>query len=146
MELNADSAAPCQAKDQTATRQFSRSKFSTFTRLFFLLCIFSSLYPVHYLQDSGHQVSCFSLCLLSSDSSAILLSTFPSYLLLTCPYHLSPFSVIFFVADATFTVPLTCSFLVLSFFVTPHIHLSILVSFTSSLLSWPFVLAFTRKT
>ena len=37
----------------------------------------------------------------------------------------------------TFTDPLTCSFLILSFFVTPHIPLSILISFTSSLLSWP---------
>ena len=31
-----------------------------------------------------------------------------------------------YAADATFTDPLTCSFLILSFFVTSHIHLSII--------------------
>ena len=40
-----------------------------------------------------------------------------------------------------FTDPLTCSFLILSFSVTPHIHPIILISFTSSLLSSRFVVA-----
>ena len=48
----------------------------------------------------------------------------PSSPLLSCPYHFSLFSVIFFVTGATFTDPLTCSFLILSFFV---IHRSILI-------------------
>ena len=54
-------------------------------------------------------------------------------------YHFSLFSVIFFVTGSTFADPFTCSFLILSFFVTPHIHLSILISFTSSLVSWLLV-------
>ena len=59
----------------------------------------------------------------------------PFFLLLTSPYHFSLFSVILFVTDATFTDPFT------SFFVTPHIHLSIPISITSSLLSWLFVVS-----
>ena len=59
----------------------------------------------------------------------------PFFLLLACSYHFSLFSVIFFVTDATFTDPFT------SFFVTPHIHLSIPISITSSLLSWLFVVS-----
>ena len=42
------------------------------------------------------------------------------------------------VTGATFTDPLTCSFLILSFFVTPHIHLIIIISFISSIFSWLF--------
>ena len=38
--------------------------------------------------------------------------------------------MIFFVTGATFTYLLTCSFLILPFFVTPHIHRSILISST----------------
>ena len=73
-------------------------------------------------------------------ASNILLSSCPSSLRLTqCSYHFSLFSVNFFVTGATFTDPLTWSFLILSFFVTPHIHRSILVSFTSSLFAWLFI-------
>ena len=51
----------------------------------------------------------------------ILLSMCPSSLLfLTCPYHFSMFSVIFFVIGATFADPLTFSFLIVSFFGTPQ--------------------------
>ena len=55
----------------------------------------------------------------------------------TCPYHFSLFSVIVFVTGATFTDPLAFSFLVLCFCATPHIHRSILISFRSSLFSFP---------
>ena len=48
--------------------------------------------------------------------------------------------MIFFVIGATFTDPLTCWFLVLSFVVTPHIHL---ISFTSSLFPSLFVVDHT---
>ena len=41
------------------------------------------------------------------------------------------------VTGATLTDSLTCSFLILYFFLTTHIHLIILVSFTSSSLYWP---------
>ena len=49
------------------------------------------------------------------------------------------FSVVFFVTGANFTDPLTSSILILSFFVTTRIRRCILISFTSSLLSWRFV-------
>ena len=49
-------------------------------------------------------------------------------LLLTCPYHFSFFSAIFLLIVSR-------SFLILSFFVIPHIHRSILISFTSNLFS-----------
>ena len=61
------------------------------------------------------------------------------HFLLTCQYNFSPFSLIFSLTGATFTDPLTCSFLILSFFVNPHIHRSILISFMSSLFPWFFV-------
>ena len=54
-------------------------------------------------------------------------------------YHFSLFSVIFFVTGSTFTDPRASSLLSLSFFVTRHIHLTILISFTSILLAWLFV-------
>ena len=47
--------------------------------------------------------------------------------------------MIFFSTGVTFTDPLTCSSLVLSFVVTPYVYRSILISFTSSLHSWLFV-------
>ena len=63
-----------------------------------------------------------------------------TFLLNTCPSSLNmsvpAFSLIFFVAGATFTDPLACLFLILSFFVTPHIHHSILISFISILFDW----------
>ena len=55
------------------------------------------------------------------------------------PYHLSRFSVIFLEACTTLVVPLMCSFRNLSLLVTPHIHRSILISFTSSRAPCPLV-------
>ena len=71
---------------------------------------------------------------------AFLLSTCPFSLLLTWPHHLSLYAVIFFLTGATFTDPLTWSFLMLSFFVIPNIYISILISFTFNLFSWLFVI------
>ena len=48
-------------------------------------------------------------------------------ILLTCPHHFSIFSVIFFVTGVTLIDSLTCSFLILPFFVTPQIHSAILL-------------------
>ena len=46
-------------------------------------------------------------------------------LLSTCPsYHFGIFYVILFETGATFTDPLACSFLILSFFVTPHLSVA----------------------
>ena len=56
-------------------------------------------------------------------------------------HHFSRFSVIFLDACTTPVVPLMCSFRILSLLVTPHIHLSILISFTSSRASCPLVVA-----
>ena len=51
------------------------------------------------------------------------------------------FPVIFFNSWTTLVVPLMCSFRILSLLVTPHILLSILISFTSSRASRPLVVA-----
>ena len=70
-------------------------------------------------------------------TSNILLTMCSSFILLTWPYHFTRFSVIFLDACSTLGVPLMCSFWILSLLVTPHIHLSILISFTSSVLLVP---------
>ena len=57
------------------------------------------------------------------------------------PIPFSLLSVIFLDACTTFVVPRMCLFLILSFLVTPHIHLSILISFTSILDSCRLVVA-----
>ena len=73
-------------------------------------------------------------------TSSILLTMCSSFILLTWPYHFSRFCAIFLDACTTL-VPLMCSFWILSLNVTPHIHLSILISFTSSRASCPLVVA-----
>ena len=62
-------------------------------------------------------------------------------LLITCPYQINLLSVIFLEACATLVVPRMCSFLILSFRVTPHIHRSILISVTSLRFSCIFFVA-----
>ena len=58
-----------------------------------------------------------------------LLPTYCSSLLITCPYHFKLLSWTSFLTSHTFVVPLILSFLILSGFVPPHIHRSILVNF-----------------
>ena len=67
-----------------------------------------------------------------------LLPTQCSSLRITCPYHFNLLSCTFFVISPTFAVPLILSFLILSSFVTPHIHRSILISATSNFFSCAF--------
>ena len=74
-------------------------------------------------------------------TSGILLTMCSSFILLTWTYHFSRFSVVFLEACTTLVVPLMCSFRILSLLVTPHIQLSILVSFTYSRASCPLVVA-----
>ena len=74
-------------------------------------------------------------------TSNILLTMCSSFILLTWPYHFSRFSVIVLDPFTTLVVPLMCSFRILSLLVIPHIHLSILISFTSSRASCPLVVA-----
>ena len=74
-------------------------------------------------------------------TSNILLTMCSSFILLTWPYHFSRFSVIFLDACTTLVVPLMFSFRIVSLLVTPHIHLSIRISFTSCRASCPLVVA-----
>ena len=68
----------------------------------------------------------FPLLLFPGNSiSIILLPTYSWSLLMTCPYHLSLPSLIFIPNRSTLTVPLICSFLILSFLVTPIANLNI---------------------
>ena len=63
--------------------------------------------------------------------SIIFLLTYSWSLLMTYPYHLSLPSLIFIPNRSTLTVLLMCSFLILSFLVTPIVNLSIFISATS---------------
>ena len=69
----------------------------------------SRIVHVHFIRliaPKFHLVFCLPLHLFhGTGASNILPSTCLSSLLLTCPYHLSLFSVIFFVTCATFTAP-----------------------------------------
>ncbi|MFS8031458.1 hypothetical protein Hanom_Chr17g01546161 [Helianthus anomalus] len=62
-------------------------------------------------------------------------------LLLTCPNHLNLPSLILSEIQATPNLTLKTSFLILSNLVCPHIHLSILISATSSFRAWIFLMA-----
>ena len=61
-----------------------------------------------------------------------LLTVCISFIPITSPFHLCRFSVFLSDAYAILVVHLTRSFRVVFLLVTPHIHLSILISFTSS--------------
>ena len=99
-------------------------------------CVISLLHAFFHLRF-GHPLLLFP----GMSTSSILLAMCSSFILLTWPYHFSRFSVIFFDACTTLVVPLMCSFRIVSLLVTPHIHLSILISFTSSRASCPIVVA-----
>ena len=74
-------------------------------------------------------------------TSSIHLTMCSSFILLTWPYHFNRFSVILLDACTPLVIPLMCSFRILSLLVTPHFHLNILISFTSSRASCPLVFA-----
>ena len=63
--------------------------------------------------------------------SIIFLLTYSWSLLMTCLYHLDLSSLIFIPNRSTLTALLMCSFLILSFLVTPIANLSIFISATS---------------
>ena len=109
-----------------------------------LLCCPLSTLPVSYIyiHASFHLRFGRPLLLFPGMSTSSILLTMCSYLiLLTWPYNFSRCSVIFFDAWTNLGVPLMCSFWIWSLLVTPHIHLSILTSFTSSRASCPLVVA-----
>ena len=96
----------------------------------FSLTLFPVQYVLHLCPHTFHLVS-FS----GTGPPIIILSTCP-------PYHFRLSFVVFVATGATLTDLVTCSLLVLSIFVTPHIHHIIIMSFTSSLLSSLFVVAY----
>ena len=109
--------------------------------LFVVLSSFRPTSVMSLLHASFHRRFGRPLLLFTGMSTSnILLTMCSSFILLTWPYHFSRFSVIFLDA-CTSLVPLMCSFRILSLLVTLHIHLCILISFTSSHVSCPFVVA-----
>ena len=108
-----------------------------------LCCLLSAcLSHISLLQASFHLWFGHPLLLFPGMSTtSILLTMCSSFILLTWPYHFSHFSVILYDACTTLVVTLMCSFRILSLLVTPHIHLSILISFNSSHPSCPLVVA-----
>ena len=105
-----------------------------------LLCYPVSVPPLSYLYYT-HLFGLYLRLVTGMSTSNILLNTCSSFILIAWPYHFSRFSVIFLDVSTTLVVPLMCSFWILSLLVTPHIHLSILISFTSSRASCPLVVA-----
>ena len=110
--------------------------------LFVVLSCVSPTSVISLLHASVHvRFGCPLLLFPGMSTSSILLTICSSFILLTWPYHFSRFSVIFFDACTTLVVPLMCAFRILSLLVTPHIHLSIRISFTSSPASCPLVVS-----
>ena len=82
------------------------------------------------------------LFLFPSSRVASMIDDLPSFCLVfgcplflfprICPYQFNLLSVIFLEACVTLVVPRMCSFLILSFCVTLHVHLSILIWLTLS--------------
>ena len=86
---------------------------------------------------SSSMLPCLLCCPLSAPPLSYLSYHSSHYVLIIhshhrWPYNFSRFSVIFLKACTILVVPLTCSFRILSLRVTPHIHLSIVISFTSN--------------
>ena len=102
----------------------------------------NSLSDKSILKLSNHLRFGLPLLLFTGTSIAItLLPTYSSSLLNTCPYHFNLHSCTFLDISPTFVVPLILSFLILSSFVTPLVHLNIFISATSNLFSCAFVTA-----
>ena len=86
----------------------------------------------------------FGLPLLLFPGTSIpitLLPTYSSSLHNTCPYHFNLLSCTFLDISPTFVVPLILSFLILSSWLNPLIHLNILISATSNFFSCAFFTA-----
>ena len=110
--------------------------------LFVVLSSFRPTSVMSLLHASFHRRFGRHLILFPGMSTSNILLTMCSYfILLTWPYHFIRLYAIFLDACATLVVHLMCSFRILSIIVTPHIHLCILISFTSSRASCPLVVA-----
>ena len=95
-----------------------------------------------FLVLSNHLRFGLPLLLFPGTSIAItLLHMYSSALLSTCPYHFNLLSCTFLDISPTSAVPLILSFLILSSFVNPLIHINILISATSNFFSCAFFTA-----
>ena len=106
---------------------------------------FAPTSPISSFTTSKNLFLALPLLLLPGNSiSIILLPTYSSSLLMTCPYHLSLPSLIFIPNRSTLTVSLMYSFLILSFLVTPMANLNIFISstcfFVSATVSSPYTI------
>ena len=99
----------------------------------FNICLLCTNFPISSFTTSTNLL-CIPLLLFPGNSiSIIILPTYSWSLFMTCPYHLSlslP-SLIFIPNRSILTVLLMCSFLILSFLVTPIANLNIFISATS---------------
>ena len=110
--------------------------------LFVVLSSFRPTFVMSLLHASFHRrFGCHLLPFPGISTSNIILTKCSSFILLAWPYHFNRFSVIFLDACTTLVVPLMCSFRIISLLVTPYIHLSILISFTSSRAACPLVVS-----
>ena len=93
---------------------------------------FAPTSSIYFFTTSKNLLFVLPLFLFPGNSiSIIFLPTYSWSLLMTCPYYLSLPSLIFIPNRSTLTVLLMCSFLILSFLVTPIANLSIFISATS---------------
>ena len=101
---------------------------------------FAPNYPISSFTTSKNLIG---LPLFPGNSiSIIFLPTYSWSLLMTCAYHLSLPSLIFIPNRSILTVLLMCSFLILSFLVTPIANLSIFMS-ANSISSTCFIVTIT---
>ena len=93
---------------------------------------FAPTSPISFFTTSKNLLFGLPLLLFPGNSiSIIFLPTYSLSFLMTCPYHLSLPSLIFIPNRSTLTILLMCSFLILSFLVTPIANLNIFISATS---------------
>ena len=93
---------------------------------------FAPTSPISSFTTSKNRLFGFPLLLFPGNSiSMTFLPTYSWSLLMTCPYHLSLPSLNFIPNRSTLTVLLMCSFLILSFLVTPIADPNIFISATS---------------
>ena len=87
---------------------------------------------VHVSEESlNRQVMALSFLFPGISDLYTFISMCSPSLRIACPYQFNRLSVICLETCATLVVPRMCSFLILSLRVIPHIHRSILISFTS---------------
>ena len=110
--------------------------------LFVVLSSFRTTSVVYLLHASFHlRFGRILLLFPGMSTSSILLTMCSSFVLLTWLCHFSRFSVILLEPCTTLVDDLMCSFRMVTLLVTTHIHISILISFTSSRACYPLVVS-----